>query len=260
MGLLLLMQHLQGGAAPQQEEEGSSPGPNKRKAPEPEQDNISERPVEQQLLEAERCIQQNNYDRAESLAEKATKADPESAKAWEILTTAQKWLGRREEALATVRKAQDLYEVQSAGLTALQKELEQSKSPADIAAECEAKGEEFMSGRMYDLAVSNYTQAIEALEATELAEADRPLHLRLLRRRAECAQQLQDWGMCRRDASTVLEQFPDDEKALLQRAASNEALEKFKAALEDARKLLAIDPKSKAANRIAHNCQQALRD
>lgn len=238
---------------------GSGPGNNRRRDSPREDESSSGRPLEVQLSEAERCIQQNDYERAESLARKAADMDPESARAWELLATAQKWMGHREEALATVKKAKDIYEVESKGLAALMKELGQTKSPAEIACECETKGEEFISKRMYDLASGCYTQALEALEAAEVSGTDRPLHLRLLRRRAECAQQMHDWGTCRRDATALLEQDPLDPTALLQRAAANESLEKFKAALDDARKLLTLDPTSKAANRIVHNCQQALR-
>lgn len=218
--------------------------------------------LDELLSEAERCLKQNSYVRVQELASKATDVDPENARAWELLATAQKWEGKREEALATVKKAQDMYEVQSAGLTSLAKELEQAESPADIAAECEAKGEDFIGKRMYDLASECYTKAIDALDAGGHGDSadDKALRLRLHRRRAECAQQLQDWGVCRRDATVLLEADPNDSAALMQRAAANEALEKFKAALEDARKLRTIDPKNTAANRIIHNCQQALRD
>lgn len=212
------------------------------------------------LSEAERCVKQNSYARAQELASKATDLDPENAQAWELLATAQKWDGKREDALATVKKAQEIYEVHSEGLTALARELEQAESPGDIAAECEAKGEEFLGKRMYDLACECYTKAIDALEAGgQVEDSDKELRLRLRRRRADCAQQLQDWGVCRRDATVLLEANPNDPTALLQRAAANEALEKFSAALEDARKLRSIDPKSTVANRIIHNCQQALR-
>lgn len=240
------------------EASASTRGPNRnRRSREAEEDCVGT--VEGQLVEAERCIAQNNYDRAKTLAQKAADLDPESARAWELLATAQKWAGQREEALATVRKAKDIYEVESAGLSALLQELGQTKSPSGIASECEAKGEEFFSKRMYDLASGCYTQAIDALAGCDTTEADRSLHLQILRRRAECSQQLQDWSLCRRDATVLLEEDPHDPRALLQRAAANEALEKFKAALDDARKLLSIDPKSTAANRIVHNCQQALR-
>jgi tetratricopeptide (TPR) repeat protein len=215
-------------------------------------------PLEKCLSEAQRCLENNNYDRAEQLAKQATDTDAECAKAWELLATAQQWAGKRDEALATVRSALETFEVESEALEKLKRDL-QSKSPAEIAVECEAKGKEFMTKRMYDLAIDCYNKAIDALEAAEVAQGDRPLFLRLRRSRAECAQQLQDWSLCRKDATVLLEEDPNDARALLQRAAANEALEKFKAALEDARKLLAIDPKNIAANRIVHNCNQALR-
>jgi tetratricopeptide (TPR) repeat protein len=215
-------------------------------------------PLETCISEAQRCIENNNYERAAHLAKQATDIDAECVKAWELLATAQQWAGKRDEALATVTSAMETFEVQSETLEKLKRDL-QSKSPAEIAADCEAKGKEFIAKRMYDLAMPCYMQAIENLESADVAGADRPLFLRLVRTRAECAQQLQDWSLCRKDATVLLEEDPNDTKALLQRAAANEALEKFKAALEDARKLLSIDPKSNAANRIVHNCQQALR-
>lgn len=214
---------------------------------------------EELLKNAERCMQQNNYARVQELARRAADLDPENSRAWELLATAQKWEGKREEAAATVRRAREVFEVDSAGLRKLAKELEQAESPSAMAAECEAKGEDFFAKRQYDLAVDCYTKALEALGELGAESPHKGSQLGLLRRRAECAQQLQDWGTCRRDATAVLEAEPSDVRALLQRAAANEALEKFAAALEDARKLLAIDPKSAVANRIVHNCQQALR-
>jgi len=115
-----------------------------------------------------------------------------------------------------------------------------------------------MAKRQYDQAMECYSKALESLG--DASESSREPLLRLHRRRAECAQQLQDWSTCRLDATALLEEDPNDSRALLQRACANESLEKFKAALADARRLLAIDPKNSAANRIAHNCQQALRD
>lgn len=215
--------------------------------------------VESLLADADRSLQQNNYQRAEETARRATDKDPENAKAWELLATAQKWNGKRAEALATVKKAQDMYECNSPGLKALGQELSSKEKPGVMVAEVEAKGEDFINKRMYDLAFECYTKAIEALADSDATEDSRATRLRLLRRRAECAQQLHDWGVCRRDATEVLEAHPADPRALLQRASANEALEKFSAALDDARKLLAMDPKNPVANRLVHNCQKAMR-
>eukprot|EP00927_Polykrikos_kofoidii_P050857 TRINITY_DN44705_c0_g1_i1.p1 TRINITY_DN44705_c0_g1~~TRINITY_DN44705_c0_g1_i1.p1 ORF type:complete len:330 (-),score=61.39 TRINITY_DN44705_c0_g1_i1:301-1167(-) len=220
-----------------------------------QKEKVSELSSKDLVSDAELCLSQNNYSRVKDLATKATDLDPECARAWELLATAQKWEGKREEALATVRKAHDLYEVKSSGLTALAKELEGNHDPGALAAECERKGEAFVGRRQYDLAFECYTQAIDALGETNNGSTA----IRLRRQRAECAQQLQDWSVCRRDATAVLEQEPNDAKVLLQRAAANEALEKFSAALDDARKCLSMDPKNSAANRILHNSQQALR-
>jgi len=210
------------------------------------------------LAEAERCLQQNNYSRTRELSKKVTDLDPEIARAWELLATAQKWDGLRDEATETVQKARDLYEVESEGLKALAKELEQKKSSDEIAQEHEVKGEGFFSKRQYDLAAECYAKAVEVVGSPNSNEG-KSLRLRVLRRHADCAQQLQDWHVCRRCASEILEAEPNDARALLQRAAANDALEKYAAGLEDARRLLAIDPKNAAGNRILRNCQQAIR-
>lgn len=215
---------------------------------------------EDMLQQAERCLEQNGWKRAEELARQATDVDPENSRAWEILATAQKWDGRCEEAMATIKRAREVFEVDSTGLKQLAAELERSAaSPGEQAEECAARGEDFFSQRQFDLAMECYTKALDFLGDLDGDSTLREAQLRSLRRRAACAQQLQDWGTCRRDATAVLEASPSDAQALLQRAAANEALEKFSAALEDARRLLAIDPRSAAANRIVHSCQRALR-
>lgn len=207
------------------------------------------------LQDAERALQQNSYKSVGENARQVIDIDPESTRAWELLATAQKWEGKREEAAETVRKAQDLYEIDSEVLRALAKELSSHDSSATVA-ECAAKGDAFIAKRQYDLACECYTQAIEALG--EKSESTEDQRLKLVRSRAECAQQLQDWSLCRKDATVLLESEPNDKTALLQRAAACEALEKFKMALDDARKLLSLDPKHAAANRIVHNYQKEL--
>mmetsp|Transcript_29866 Transcript_29866/g.78640 ORF Transcript_29866/g.78640 Transcript_29866/m.78640 type:complete len:302 (+) Transcript_29866:182-1087(+) len=244
------------------EESQHTQRPKYRAAPEEHhEESSSVASTDQMLTDATRAMEQNNYQRAQELARRVADMDPESARAWELLAAAQKWQGLREEAAATVRKAMEIYEVESDGLRALARELERSESPQTIAMECEKKGEGFFSRRQYDLAVDCYTKALEVFGngKPNSANGDKELLLRLRSRRAECAQQLQDWSTCRHDATVLLEADPLDQRALMQRAAANEALEKFKDALADARKLMTLNPKSIAANRIAHNCQQALR-
>jgi len=219
--------------------------------------------VERLLSDAQRSLDQNNYSRAAELATKAVDKDPESAQAWELLAAAQKWQGLRKEAAETVRKALEVYEVDSPALRALAKELESTSSPAGDAKASAEKGDDFLAKRQYDLAWECYSRALEIFNCDgdlgKVADGDRDFFLQLTRGHATCAQQLQDWGPCRRSATVLLDADPNDQQALLQRAASNEAMEKFKEALDDARTLLVLDPKNKAANRIMNNCQQALR-
>jgi len=212
------------------------------------------------LSEADKCMSQNGWQKAEDLAKEVMDSDPENARAWETMARAQKWAGKTDEALATIKKARDIYELSSPGLVKLAEELNSSNaSPEDAAREYEAKGEGFYEKRQYDLAVECYAKALEAVEKAPDAEGVKDLRLQIHRRRAECAQQLHDWSTCRKAATAILEAEPKDTKALLQRAAANEAMEKFQAALDDARLLRSLDPKNVAASRIVNNCQQALR-
>lgn len=103
------------------------------------------------------------------------------------------WEGKRELAAATVRKATEVYEVRSEALARLCKELEEPHDDAAFAEASEERGEEFMAKRQYDLASGCYTKALDALgELAASAHPLKPMRLRILRRRAECAQQLQE--------------------------------------------------------------------
>lgn len=256
-GFLALLQQLSFSGGPQGQAQGESPQRPQRSQQGPQEPATTS--TSDLLQEAERCLAQNSWSAVKKIAKQITDADPENARAWELLATAQKWEGKREEAAATVERARDLYEVDSPGLRELAQELSHGSSPENTVQERESKGEDFLSRRQYDLASECFTKALEAL-GNAPGDEKAAIRLRLLRRRAECSQQLQDWSLCRQDATAVLEASPEDQRALLQRAAANEALEKFKAAMEDARRLLALDPKNAAANRIVHHCNQALKD
>lgn len=256
-GFLALLQQLSFSGGPQGQAQGESPQRPQRSQQGPQEPAATS--TSDLLQEAERCLAQNSWSAVKKIAKQITDADPENARAWELLATAQKWEGKREEAAATVQRARDLYEVDSPGLRELAQELSHGSSPENTVQERETKGEDFLSRRQYDLASECFTKALEAL-GNAPGDEKAAIRLRLLRRRAECSQQLQDWSLCRQDATAVLEASPEDQRALLQRAAANEALEKFKAAMEDARRLLALDPKNAAANRIVHHCNQALKD
>eukprot|EP00811_Abedinium_folium_P003592 NODE_13302_length_1173_cov_4.955067.p1 GENE.NODE_13302_length_1173_cov_4.955067~~NODE_13302_length_1173_cov_4.955067.p1 ORF type:complete len:330 (+),score=106.52 NODE_13302_length_1173_cov_4.955067:95-991(+) len=235
---------------------GADGGSTGRRGATPESERLAQGPIKV-LREAERCFDNNNSARACELAKEVLELDPELARAWEVLAMAQKEEGLREEASATVRKARELHQVDSKKLQMLARELDAGRTPEDIAKEFEVKGEGFFGRRQYDLAADCYAKALEAMGTSSVGSVSR---LQIVRRRCDCAQQLQDWGTCRRDATELLAADPQDTHVLLQRAASNEALEKFKDALDDARQLLLIEPRNAAANRIANSCKHALRD
>lgn len=261
VGFAAVLQHVAGVNLEREAAAGGAAG-----RPEPRQSNRREQQYQAKespqasldtlLSDAEKCIDQNNWDGARKRAQSAIDLDPESSRAWELLVTAHKLSGDKAAAKAAAEKATDIYEVDSAKLRTLRRELSETKPAAEVAAEHEARGEDFFTKKRFDLAVEWYSKGLEAIESAPSKAPD--FRLRLLRRRCDCSQQLQDWSTCRADASSVLELEPQDQKALLQRAISLEALEKFKLALVDARALLAIDPKNTVANRIVHSCQREL--
>eukprot|EP00403_Amphidinium_massartii_P043322 CAMPEP_0178441256 /NCGR_PEP_ID=MMETSP0689_2-20121128/37371_1 /TAXON_ID=160604 /ORGANISM="Amphidinium massartii, Strain CS-259" /LENGTH=224 /DNA_ID=CAMNT_0020064397 /DNA_START=16 /DNA_END=686 /DNA_ORIENTATION=+ len=144
--------------------------------------------VSELLEDAERCMKQNSYQAAQDIAAKAADKDPECSRAWELQASALKWLGQRKEAAALLRKAIDLYEVDSPGVQALLKELESGASPLATATECESKCEELFGKRQYDLALECSNKGLEALGVSATSSSssqsetadERSVRLRLL--------------------------------------------------------------------------------
>lgn len=107
----------------------------------------------------------------------------------------------------------------------------------------------------FDQALDVYTKALKACkdQKGELAVAIR-------NNRAGCYQQLSDFHAVVQEANFVLEQQPDNLKALLRRMLALEPLEKYEEALADARKIIQAAPGNEAANKMQHRLSKIVRD
>ena len=61
------------------------------------------------------------------------------------------------------------------------------------------------------------------------------------------------------DCSMVIQEQPDNQKALLRRALAYEGLERYRLALQDIRHLLSVNPNVDAANKAQHRIGAAVR-
>merc|ERR1712113_287702 len=91
-------------------------------------------------------------------------------------------------------------------------------------------------------------------------ESDGMLALALRNNRAACSHQISDYSAVGRDTSFVLQQDPSNLKALVRRMLALEPLERYEAALDDARAVLRQDPGNDIANKIQHRLGKIVRD
>jgi len=77
---------------------------------------------------------------------------------------------------------------------------------------------------------------------------------------AGCYAQLSDFHGVLRETNFVLENQPDNAKALMRRMQALEPLEKYEAALADARRVLQLVPGNDLANKVQHRLGKLVRD
>ena len=106
----------------------------------------------------------------------------------------------------------------------------------------------------FEEAIPMYTKALAACtdKGSELA-------ISIMNNRAACNQQLSNFSAVIDDTTAVLEVDSNNVKALIRRALALEAKERYRIALADIRKVLAINPTIDIANRAQHRLGQAVR-
>eukprot|EP00933_Yihiella_yeosuensis_P064583 TRINITY_DN6801_c0_g1_i2.p1 TRINITY_DN6801_c0_g1~~TRINITY_DN6801_c0_g1_i2.p1 ORF type:complete len:421 (+),score=108.54 TRINITY_DN6801_c0_g1_i2:126-1388(+) len=108
---------------------------------------------------------------------------------------------------------------------------------------------------LFEAASEKYSRALDLCEDSESA-----LALALRNNRAACAHQLSDFSSVVKDATFVLHREPENLKALMRRMLAYEPLEKYEAALEDARAILRQDARNEVANKVQHRLGKLVRD
>jgi len=108
---------------------------------------------------------------------------------------------------------------------------------------------------LFEKALEKYSEALESCD-----DENSEIALALRNNRAACYHQLSDFSSVAKDACFVLEREPSNMKALVRRMLAYEPLEKYEAALADARAVLRQDPRHEAANKVQHRLGKLVRD
>jgi len=167
-------------------------------------------------------------------------------------------LGRPKEALDFLKKCPKHDEAETlAGQLRPEAEAAEAARIASLSG-CERTKEEgnalFKRG-MFEAAAEKYSAALKECDDQECGMA-----LAIRNNRAACFHQLSDYHSVVKDTSFVLQRDPCNFKALSRRMLALEPLERYEAALEDARAVLRQDPRNDVANKIQHRLGKLVRD
>lgn len=166
-------------------------------------------------------------------------------------------LGRAEEALVFIRRC-PAHEEAGKLVAELKPEAEAAErrriASLGGAERAKEEGNVLFRKGSFEAALVQYTKAIDLCEDPAGA-----LALALRNNRAACNHQLSDYTAVVADTSFVLDHEPANIKALTRRMLALEPLERFKAALEDARGVLRQDPRNEIANKVQHRVGQQVR-
>lgn len=167
-------------------------------------------------------------------------------------------LGRPQEALEMLRKSPPNNEVEKlAGEVRPEAEAAEAKRIAGLsgAEKTKEEGNLLFKKGLFEHAIVVYEKALSMCDdpVGEIALAIR-------NNRAGCYHQLSNYELVIQDTNFVLEQQPDNLKALVRRMIALEPLEKYEAALKDARRVLASAPGNEVANKVQHRLSKLVRD
>lgn len=167
-------------------------------------------------------------------------------------------LGRFKEAFDLLSKSPKDPEVEKLAATLKPKveELEKKRIAALKGEEkLKEEGNALFKKGQFEQALEKYNAALKLCkdEKSEMALAIR-------NNRAGCYSQLSDFSNVVKECNFVLEHQPDNAKALMRRMQALEPLEKYEAALADARHVLRLLPGNDMANKLQHRLGKIVRD
>jgi len=191
-------------------------------------------------------------------AKRCTQLRPDFAKGFIRGAMILRELSRPQEALELLRKAPKHEEVEK-----LSAEVRPEADAAETHRIASLSGPEqrkeqgnalFKKG-LFEQALTVYDEALGMC-----SDQDGSLALAIRNNRAGCYHQLSDFAQVIKDTTFVLEREPDNLKALLRRMLAYEPLEKYEAALNDARSVLSQCPGNEQANKVQHRLGKLVRD
>merc|ERR1712050_228121 len=145
------------------------------------------------------------------------------------------------------------------GVAALKPEAEAAQNARigqlDGAERVKEEGNLLFKRDSFEAALTKYNEALDLC-----SDAQSDLALALRGNRAACAHQLSDYSGVVADCSYVLQRDPTNFKALTRRMMALEPLERYSAALDDARAVLWMDPRNEVANKLQHRLGKLVRD
>jgi len=213
------------------------------------------------ILLSNRCLslmKLNRFEEAAVDAQRCTVLRPDFMKGFLRGAMALRHLKRPIEAYELLKKSPKNPECEQLAAE-LRPEVEalEKKRIASLGG-AEKKKEEgnalFKKG-MFEQALETYTAALKLCK-----DPNAEMAIAIRNNRAGCYHQLSDFKKVVEEANFVLEQQPDNTKALLRRMLALEPLEKYEAALADARRVIQLAPGNEPANKLQHRLGKVVRD
>jgi stress-induced-phosphoprotein 1 len=203
-------------------------------------------------------IKLGRFEEAAADAQRCTVLRPDFVKGFLRGAMALQQQGKPQEALALLKGSPKDHEVEqlAAKLKPEAEAAEEQRIQSLTGAERKKEeGNALFKKGLFEPALEVYTAALKLCkdQTDELALAIR-------NNRAGCYHQLSNFHGVVEETNFVLEQQPDNAKALMRRMLALEPLEKYELALADARHVLRLLPGNESANKVQHRLGKVVRD
>jgi len=168
-------------------------------------------------------------------------------------------LKRPTEAYELLRKSPGKNDEAEALATQLKPEVEaaEKKRMAALggAEKTKEEGNALFKKGLFEQALEKYTAALK-----QCKDPKGEMALAIRNNRAGCYHQLSNFPGVVEESTFVLEQQPENAKALLRRMLAYEPMEKYDKALADCRAVLKVAPGNEQANKLQHRLSKLVRD
>jgi len=183
---------------------------------------------------------------------------PDFIKGFHRAAMALQQLGRPQEAMELLKKSPKNEEIeQLVAVVKPEAEAAEKRRLASLggAEKQKEEGNALFKKGLFEQALEKYNAALKLCK-----DPKEEMALGIRNNRAGCYSQLSNFHAVVEETNFVLEHQPDNGKALMRRMQALEPLEKYEAALEDARHVLRLFPGNDMANKIQHRLGKLVRD